>query len=152
MFGKLKNIFGGSNDLSIPAPVAGTAIPLSEVSDPTFSQGILGKGCAIRPSSGRVVAPVDATVSMIFETGHAVSLELSAGVELLIHVGLNIIRRTVQTATRSKPVICSSNLMPTPSARPDMTQSLRLSCATPMTLARSRQRPGRSLNWVSCSP
>ena len=77
MFGKLKNIFGGSNDLSIPAPVAGTAIPLSEVSDPTFSQGILGKGCAIRPSSGRVVAPVDATVSMIFETGHAVSLELS---------------------------------------------------------------------------
>ena len=91
MFGKLKNIFGGSNDLSIPAPVAGTAIPLSEVSDPTFSQGILGKGCAIRPSSGRVVAPVDATVSMIFETGHAVSLELSAGVELLIHVGLDTV-------------------------------------------------------------
>ena len=91
MFSKLKNIFGGSNDLSIPAPVAGTAIPLSEVSDPTFSQGILGKGCAIRPSSGRVVAPVDATVSMIFETGHAVSLELSAGVELLIHVGLDTV-------------------------------------------------------------
>lgn len=88
MFGKLKSMFGGGG-ISIPAPVAGEAVALSEVSDPTFAQGILGQGCAIKPTVGRVVAPVDATVSMMFETGHAVSLDTSDGVELLIHVGLD---------------------------------------------------------------
>lgn len=90
MFGKLKSMFGNSG-ISIPAPLAGEAVALTEVSDPTFSQGILGQGCAIKPETGRVVAPVDATVSMMFETGHAVSLETADGVELLIHVGLDTV-------------------------------------------------------------
>ena len=91
MFGKLKSILGAKNAIEIPAPVAGKIVALSEVSDPTFSQGILGQGCAIQPSEGRVIAPVDATVSMMFETGHAVSLETADGVELLIHVGLDTV-------------------------------------------------------------
>ena len=49
MFGKLKSMFGGGG-ISIPAPVAGEAVALSEVSDPTFAQGILGQGCAIKPT------------------------------------------------------------------------------------------------------
>lgn len=91
MFGKLKNMFGGSAGLSIPAPLAGEAVALSEVNDPTFSQEILGRGCAIKPTEGKVVAPVDATVAMMFETGHAVSLETADGIELLIHVGLDTV-------------------------------------------------------------
>lgn len=91
MFGKLKSIFGAKHEIQIPAPVSGKVVALSEVSDPTFSQGILGQGCAIQPSEGRVIAPVDATVSMMFETGHAVSLEMADGVELLIHVGLDTV-------------------------------------------------------------
>ena len=46
-----------SHDISLGAPVAGQAVALSEVSDPTFGEEILGKGVAIRPTSGRVGAP-----------------------------------------------------------------------------------------------
>lgn len=91
MFSKLKRMFNSENGIQIPAPLSGQVHPLSAVNDPTFSQEILGKGCAIEPAEGKVVAPVDATVSMMFETGHAVSLETSEGVELLIHVGLDTV-------------------------------------------------------------
>lgn len=91
MFSKLKHIFAADNSIEIPAPLSGQIHPLSAVNDPTFAQEILGKGCAIEPSEGKVIAPVDATVAMMFETGHAVSLETSDGVELLIHVGLDTV-------------------------------------------------------------
>ena len=80
-----------SNDISLGAPVAGQAVALSEVSDPTFGEEILGKGVAIRPTSGRVVAPCDATVDLMFDTGHAVSLKADCGAEVLIHVGLETV-------------------------------------------------------------
>ena len=73
------------------APVTGEAIPLSEVKDPAFSQGILGQGVGIKPSEGKVVAPCDATVAQMFDTGHAVSLETPFGAEVLIHVGLDTV-------------------------------------------------------------
>lgn len=92
MFGKLKSKLSGARpDILVPAPLAGEAVPLSMVSDPTFGQEILGKGVAIRPSDGRVIAPVDATVGTMFETGHAVSLTSKEGVEILIHVGLDTV-------------------------------------------------------------
>ena len=47
---------------------------LSTVSDPTFGQEILGKGAAIIPSVGKVFAPIDGTVEMVFDTKHALSL------------------------------------------------------------------------------
>ncbi len=73
------------------APVAGEAVALSEVSDPTFGEEILGKGMAIKPGEGKVFAPCDATVDMMFETGHAVSLVTGFGAEVLIHVGLDTV-------------------------------------------------------------
>lgn len=76
----------------IGAPVNGECVPLSEVSDPTFGEGILGKGAAIIPSDGRIVAPVDGTVSTIFPTGHAVSITGDDGVELLVHIGLDTVK------------------------------------------------------------
>lgn len=93
MFGKLKEKFGfgGGSSLVILAPVEGEAVPISEVSDPTFGEEILGKGVAIKPSKGRVVSPVDGTVSMMFETGHAVSIMSDGGTEVLVHVGLDTI-------------------------------------------------------------
>lgn len=73
------------------APVAGECVPVTEVSDPTFGQEILGKGVAIKPTEGKVLAPCDGTVEQMFETGHAVSLTSAFGAEILIHVGLDTV-------------------------------------------------------------
>lgn len=75
----------------IGSPVKGEAVPIREVSDPTFGQEILGKGVAIRPSEGRIYAPVDGEVSLLFDTLHAVSVTSSEGVEILVHIGLDTV-------------------------------------------------------------
>ena len=73
------------------APVKGRIIPIEEVSDPTFAEKILGDGAAIIPDIGLIVAPADATVESIFDTGHAVNLTTDNGAELLIHVGIDTV-------------------------------------------------------------
>ena len=71
--------------------MAGKAVPISEVPDPTFAEGMLGNGIAIEPAEGKVYAPCDATVDMMFTTGHAVSLVADCGAEVLIHIGLETV-------------------------------------------------------------
>lgn len=75
----------------IGAPVEGMAVPSSEVPDPTFAEEMLGKGIAIKPAVGKVFAPVDATVGMIFDTKHAITLTSEGGAEILIHIGLDTV-------------------------------------------------------------
>lgn len=90
-----QNLFKGSaNDSSIKigAPVSGKLVSLKEVSDPTFSEEILGKGVAIIPAGHQICAPADGTVSTVFPTGHAAALTTAEGVELLIHVGLDTVK------------------------------------------------------------
>jgi len=89
MLGKL---FGKKAGLKVLSPLAGEAVSITQVNDSTFSEEILGKGIAIRPSAGRVVSPVNGKVIQMFETGHAVTLESEEGVEILIHVGLDTVR------------------------------------------------------------
>lgn len=94
--GFFKNLFGGKEAAApalnaVGAPVAGEAVPISEVSDPTFGQEILGKGIAFHPTEGKVFAPCDASVDLMFDTGHAVSLVADFGAEILIHVGLDTV-------------------------------------------------------------
>lgn len=92
MFKSLKQMFGGSTSKKqILAPMAGKVVPMSEVSDPTFSQEILGKGVAIIPAEGKVVAPADGEVAVLFETKHAVSIRSDIGTELIIHIGLDTV-------------------------------------------------------------
>ena len=93
MFKKLKEKFGMKENkgILIGSPIEGEAVSIKEVNDPTFSQEILGKGIAIKPSKGRVVAPVDGEIALIFETKHAISLATEQGVEILIHVGLDTV-------------------------------------------------------------
>lgn len=76
----------------IGAPIEGEAVSIKEVKDPTFSKEILGKGIAIKPSKGKVVAPVDSEVIIIFETKHAVTLRSQEGAEILIHIGLDTVQ------------------------------------------------------------
>lgn len=88
--GFFKKLFGKPVD-SIYAPIAGKAVPIAEVPDPTFAEGMLGNGIAIEPAEGKVYAPCDATVDTMFSTGHAVSLVADCGAEILIHVGLETV-------------------------------------------------------------
>ncbi|MFR8426791.1 MAG: PTS glucose transporter subunit IIA [Roseburia inulinivorans] len=77
--------------MEIGAPVKGKAVPISQVSDPTFGEEILGKGVAIQPADGKIYAPADGTIEMLFDTKHAVSMTTTEGVELLVHIGLDTV-------------------------------------------------------------
>lgn len=68
----------------------GTFVPMDEIPDPTFSQGILGMCCGIEPETGKVYAPMDGTISQLADTLHAIGIE-AGGVELLIHVGIDTV-------------------------------------------------------------
>ena len=75
----------------ITSPVKGDIIPLTEVKDPTFAEGILGDGFAVIPTEGKVYAPFTGSCENIFDTLHALGLVSDNGVELLIHVGLETV-------------------------------------------------------------
>ena len=78
--------------MQILAAVSGTAVPLSEVADEVFAQGMAGEGGAIVPArSGEAVAPASGTLVKLFEGGHAFGIETDDGVELIVHVGLDTI-------------------------------------------------------------
>lgn len=91
-----QNLFGSNNvkdnSIRICAPVSGKLVSIKEVSDPTFSEEVLGKGVAIIPSGGQVCAPADGEVSTIFPTGHAAAITTADGAEILIHVGLDTVK------------------------------------------------------------
>lgn len=77
--------------IKMGSPMEGKTIPLNKVNDQTFSSELLGKGIAIVPTKGEVVAPCDAKIDVFFETGHAIGLKTDTGVELLIHVGIDTV-------------------------------------------------------------
>ena len=90
-FSKLFSKSEKLNNNHLYAPIAGKAVSITEVPDPTFAEGMLGNGIAIIPSDGKVYAPCNAKVDMMFSTGHAVSLVSDSGAEILIHVGLETV-------------------------------------------------------------
>lgn len=69
----------------------GTKKMLEEVNDEAFAQKMMGDGIAIVPSDGKVVAPVDGEVTMVFPTNHALGLKLDGGVEVLLHIGIDTV-------------------------------------------------------------
>jgi glucose-specific phosphotransferase system IIA component len=94
MLDKLKKMFQSQVNPGaiISSPVNGKIVPIGDVSDPTFADEILGKSIAIIPHTNRVVAPVNGTVEIMFETGHAVSIVSDEGTELLIHIGIDTVK------------------------------------------------------------
>ncbi len=73
--------------LELVAPLSGEIIPLSDVRDETFAEGIMGDGLAIFPTDDRVYAPVSGLIIAFFETHHAITVLSDEGAEILIHVG-----------------------------------------------------------------
>lgn len=78
-------------NVTLLAPLSGESVPLSEVPDAAFAQGQIGKGLAIAPSSGRLIAPLSGTVMHVIDTSHAVILEHESGVQVLMHIGINTV-------------------------------------------------------------
>lgn len=73
------------------SPIVGEVVNLSEVNDPVFSSGVMGKGIAVKPSKGLVYAPADAEIAIAFPTGHAYGLKTDKGAEILIHIGIDTV-------------------------------------------------------------
>ena len=73
-------------------PIKGTIIPITEVKDVVFSSEMLGKGFAVEPSEGKTYAPLDGKITAVFDTKHAIGIEGTNGVEVLIHMGLDTVK------------------------------------------------------------
>ncbi len=76
----------------LTAFLSGKAIPLAEVGDGVFSEGILGDGMAIIPENEILYAPVDAEIAALMpDSRHACGLKLANGMEVLLHIGLDTV-------------------------------------------------------------
>ena len=78
-------------DNAVLAPVDGAIKPITEVPDETFAAKILGDGFAVVPTSGRVVAPAG-KITTVAQAKHAVGITTPAGVEVLVHIGVDTVQ------------------------------------------------------------
>ena len=73
------------------SPVASEVIALNQVKDEAFASGAMGKGIAVYPKVGEIVALEDCIVTVLYPTLHAMGLKLDNGIELLIHIGIDTV-------------------------------------------------------------
>lgn len=81
-----------SSDDAIDSPVKGRIIPLADVNDAVFASGAMGKGIAVYPKIGEIIAPADCTITALYPTLHAIGLKLDNGLEILIHIGIDTVK------------------------------------------------------------
>lgn len=79
-------------ETEVKNPISGKVIALSDINDPVFSSGAMGKGIAIEPSDNKVYSPFDGIIEFIADSKHAIGLRSENGVELLIHVGMDTVQ------------------------------------------------------------
>lgn len=82
----------GSRSVTIVAPCDGEVITLSELPDQVFSGGMMGDGVGFIPRQSEIVAPFHGKVKALFPTKHAIGIESTDGVELLIHIGIDTVK------------------------------------------------------------
>lgn len=99
-----------TTDVELFNPVAGEVIPIEDVSDPVFSQKMMGDGFGVEPADGDVYSPAAGEVVSIFPTKHALGLKLDNGVELLIHIGVD----TVELEGKPFEILVSEGAQVTP--------------------------------------
>lgn len=86
----------------VSSPVKGQAVALSTVNDPVFSSEMMGKGIAVVPESDEVFAPVDGTLTVVYDTKHAYGIESDKGAEILIHIGIDTVNLAGEHFTTAK--------------------------------------------------
>ena len=79
-------------DIRLDSPLEGELIPLSDVQDPVFGSGAMGRGAAVKNPKGKVFAPFDGEITVFFDTKHAIGMKSKDGVEILIHVGMDTVK------------------------------------------------------------
>ncbi|WP_346845536.1 glucose PTS transporter subunit IIA [uncultured Rothia sp.] len=77
--------------VSVLAPMTGEVIPMSEIPDPVFSGGKLGKGFGVNPTENTVISPISGKVTMVVNTKHAVGIKAENGLEFLLHLGVDTV-------------------------------------------------------------
>lgn len=75
----------------VASPMIGEVVKLENVPDQVFASGAMGKGVAIDPTDGTVVAPANGEITLVFPTGHAVGMRTENGAEILIHIGMDTV-------------------------------------------------------------
>lgn len=79
-------------EIRLDSPLKGELVELSQVNDPAFASGAMGFGAAVKNPDGKVYAPVDGEITVLFETKHAIGIHGANGEDLLIHVGLDTVK------------------------------------------------------------
>lgn len=90
-FLKKKNETPENKAIKLYAPANGKLVSIDEVSDPVFSQKMMGDGFAVIPTEGTITSPVAGKVLSVFPTQHAVGILLENGIEVLLHMGLDTV-------------------------------------------------------------
>lgn len=78
--------------ITLGSPLTGEALALTACPDAVFAEKMMGDGACVVPAVGELVAPCDAKVAFVFETKHAVGLELPDGTGVLCHVGIDTVK------------------------------------------------------------
>lgn len=88
-----ENVSGSTAETkAIKAFLDGKVITLKEVNDGVFSEGVLGEGLAILPTSEVLYAPADGEIIVVMnDSKHACGIRLDNGIEMLLHVGLDTV-------------------------------------------------------------
>lgn len=76
---------------TVKSPFTGTVVPIEDVPDEVFAEKVVGDGAAVRPTEGRVLAPVSGRIEKLFPGGHGVVIQTSGGVQVLVHIGLDTV-------------------------------------------------------------
>lgn len=82
---------GKEKTIELYNPVDGEVISIEDVSDPVFSQKMMGDGYGIEPSNGEIYSPIEGEVVSVFPTKHALGLKTDNGIEVLVHIGIDTV-------------------------------------------------------------
>lgn len=69
----------------------GEVMAIDQVNDPVFSGKMMGDGFAVEPTDGTIVSPVAGKITSIFPTKHAIGIQTEAGLEVLLHMGIDTV-------------------------------------------------------------